>query len=449
MALDQSLSSRNFRKIFDIENRRGNYLEGRFFPDVEKVSKKIRICLIKARALKSEKATLSEADFEEKRKSVSDELKELRDERDKLLDSELSKVSDEVSSKGFSIGINEVNVGHTKSAYVADDTAGAYFSLKQIQHNIHRLYKVKQANRHHIICQLREILCDQFPKYIIRTDISSFYESVPREKLLKKLQSDPLLTLASKRIIRRVLFEYSQITGKDLGLPRGIGFSAYLAELYMRDFDSVIRDYPGVLYYARYVDDIMIIFSPPPNVGVKQFYRAVARAFTNAKLKRNRKKTQTHKLGTGHGMSVEYLGYKITVASGTVQLNMTAKKLDRYKKRIDASFDAYNKQAQKSEKPARALLEKRIRFLTGNTRLVNNKKNVVAGVFFSNPLLTDLSDLRALDQHLGLKVAMLQSIRMKRRLSDCSFEKGFSTCRYHKFSAQELSEIVEGWKNVA
>lgn len=33
--LDQSFSAENFRKIFDIENRKGVYLEGEFYADID------------------------------------------------------------------------------------------------------------------------------------------------------------------------------------------------------------------------------------------------------------------------------------------------------------------------------------------------------------------------------------------------------------------------------
>ena len=42
--LDQSFSIKNFQDIFDIENRKGNYLEGKFFPEVEKVTNEIQKC---------------------------------------------------------------------------------------------------------------------------------------------------------------------------------------------------------------------------------------------------------------------------------------------------------------------------------------------------------------------------------------------------------------------
>ena len=447
--LDQSFSPNNFRKIFDIENRRGRYLESELFPDIEAQSRLIQASVDSLRQLRNAKDLYPPDEYEAESTSLQQELSDLREEKDQMLTSALEAASAAIASKNFSFGIEEVDVGTARKAFVAERNAATFFSLKQIQHNIRRLYRVKQANRHQIVCQLRELLGDRFPKYIIRTDVSSFYESIPRRPLLRKLNNDPLLTLTSKKIIRRILFEYGRKTGRDIGLPRGIGISAYLAELYMRDIDNSIRNYAGVLYYARYVDDMFIIFSPPPNVGTLSFRRAVASVLRKHGLKRNRNKTTTMWVDPNTPCSIEYLGYKFAMRSGTVSLTMTAAKISRYKRRVDLSIQAYNKKATKSEKRARALLEKRIRFLTGNTRLVNNKKNVVSGIYFSNSLLTSDSDLRHLDGYLQNALAGILNIRLRNRLLKNSFVYGFETRKYYKFSTRDLSEIVEVWKHVS
>ena len=443
--LDQSFSTTNFRKIFDIENRKGNYLEGDFFPIVENYSQLIQSCRRDLHQLKKEKSEI----YDQQKQDLSDKLKELKSTKEELLNVELNKVSCEARAKGFSFGIREIDVGKPNKVFVAKQTATTFFSLKQIQLNILRLYKVKQGNRHQIVCQLRELLADSFPKYILRTDIASFYESIPREALLKKLRDDPLLTLASKKMIRRILSEYRKLTEQDVGLPRGIGVSAYLAELYMREIDSAIRDYPGVSYYARYVDDIFIIFCPPPNIGTFRFRRAVINAFKKLDLNRNRKKTEIICVPSRKPSSIEYLGYKFEIDSDKVVLRMTDKKVKRYKERMDLTFSAYIKQSKRSEKKARSLLERRIKFLTGNTRLVNNKKNVVSGIFFSNTLLTCQQDLVHLDHYLKTKISSLNNKRLKNRLLKHSFVGGFEEKRYYKFSTQDLSRIVEVWKHAS
>ena len=444
--LDQSFSAKNFRKIFDIENRKGNYLEGEFFSNVATKSESIRSYRRKFRQLKIDKPNISLEEYEERGNGLTEKLNNLKEEKEKLLTCELEKVSDEITTKGIKFGIKKIKVGNARNMFVANRTASIFFCLKQIQLNIHRLYKVKQGNRYQIICQLRELLGDEFPKYILRTDISSFYESIPRAKLLRKLRDDPLLTPTSKNIIKRILFEYGQLTGQKIGLPRGIGVSAYLAELYMREIDSLIQNYPGVLYYARYVDDMLILFCPPPNTGTFRFLKTLLRKFKELGLERNRNKTEIFNVPKDYPISIEYLGYKFEIQSDKIKLRMTDKKVERYKNRLDLIFTAYAKQSKTSEKRARSVLEQRIKFLTGNTRLVNNKKNIVSGIYFSNPLLTNLQDLCNLDDYLKTKISTLYSNRLKNRLSKHSFVCGFKKRTYFKFSAQDLSRIVDVWK---
>ena len=444
--LDQSFSTDNFRKIFDLENRKGNYLEGDFFPDLQKLSQKVQASSHALREVRRNRSSYTPEKYQELKSKVKEQLESRRSDWESELVKQLDGVSSEVCNRNFSFGLTELDIGTSKTVFVSDKSAAAYFALKQMQFNVRRLYKVKQSNRHQIICQLRELLCDTLPKYIIRTDVSSFYESIPRDQILRKLRDDPLLTLQTKKLIRRILHEYGQLTGNDTGLPRGIGISAYLAELYMRDLDAAFRNHPGVLYYARYVDDIVIIFCPPPNVGTLKFKQLIANSFKQLGLKRNREKT---KIYSSAQFEMTYLGYIFDVDNGQVKLRMSDTKVARYKKRIDFAFSDYATKSNGSELSARRLLEKRIDFLTCNTRLVNNKKNVVSGIYFSNSLLTDLSDLNDLDDHLKTAISSLPNGRLKARLQKRSFVRGFETRRYKKFTAKSLFEIVEVWKHAS
>ena len=50
-----------------------------------------------------------------------------------------------------------------------------------------------------------------------------------------------------------------------MGVPRGVGISPLLSEIYVRDLDSSISSFIGTHFYARYVDDIFIILTAFPN----------------------------------------------------------------------------------------------------------------------------------------------------------------------------------------
>ena len=243
--LNQLFTAENFRRILDYENRKGVYLEGQFFPEAHGITIELKECAVETRKLKKEMKNLGPNTGEAKRLNskidkLEDQRKALKKKKEESLTTELENISSEITDGKFSIGLRKIKV-KGKTAYACNDNATTYFVLKQLQLNIRKLYKVKQSNRHNIICQLREILNNSFPKFIVRTDIKDFFENIPRNKLIKKIDEDPLLTPFSKKIIRQVLREYKDLSGETNGIPRGVGISAYLSELYMRSFDEKIH----------------------------------------------------------------------------------------------------------------------------------------------------------------------------------------------------------------
>lgn len=445
--LDQSFSAENFRKVFDYENRKGNYLEGEFFPEVEKITKQIKEASVAIRQHRKTKSKTSIESYEEKKEELYKKKIDLKEKKENLLSKELEKIASSITEKNFSLGLKEIDVGKTKKAYGYKKNAASYFALKQIQNNLRKLYKVKQGNRHNIVCQLREMLSDKLPKHIIRTDISSFYESIPRDRLLKKLNDDPLLTLTSKKIIRRILHEYQQISGEKSGLPRGVGISAYLSELYLRKFDEIILKCPQTLYYARYVDDIIIVCTADPDISIRRKLAFVKKSLNDIGLTLNRKKTFAKIINGKEREQLDYLGYKFTFGTGPVNINLTKSKIQKYKNRIELSFSDYYKTVGYNKNKAKSLLLKRVRFLTGNTRLVNNKKNAVVGIYFSCSLINETSYLRWLDCFLLKNINKIEDEKFKNTLSGLSFKKGFEEKRFFKFSANDFKNIVKVWKH--
>ena len=50
---DQSFSSKKLRRIFDLENRKGNYLDQVFLPEIEAISRQIKSVRARIRKTKS------------------------------------------------------------------------------------------------------------------------------------------------------------------------------------------------------------------------------------------------------------------------------------------------------------------------------------------------------------------------------------------------------------
>ncbi len=444
--LDQSFSTENFRRILDYENRKGIYLEGRFFANLISITEQIKRHNLEIRIGKK---MLSHEAFDDLRKKLNVKINELKEVKEQQLQEELQTISKIVVNDKFRISLNRNDTLLDKPVYIIEDKPENFFSLKQIQYNFRKLYKVKQSSRFSIVSQVKGLLADNFPKYIIRTDIEEFYENIPHNNLLKKLNEENLLTFYSKRLISQILNTYKQLSGTDKGVPRGIGVSAYLAELYMRDIDNHIKSLPNVTYYARYVDDIIIIFTPDTITEDKKYLDQIKDVVTTKHfLPLNSHKTiEIDHTVSSSSVTIEYLGYKIEFGSNPIKLKLTTKKINRYKKRIDLTLSSYLTHAIIDEKNARKILIKRLKFLTGNTRLLNNKRNILVGVFYSNSLLTDVSDLIGLDSYLAYKISSkITKPQLITRLSRYKFKDGFSEKRFSPFTTNELSQIIEIWK---
>jgi len=272
--LDQSFSLQNFRKIFEIENRKGNlktyFLSNDYLKltrEVNRLKKHVRKCI-------SNNFPVSEYANEAAQIEKNETL------RDEILENELLAYATAANAKNFSLDLTKMFDEITeKDVYMIERRPECYFVTKQLQYNISRTFKVKSSNRFEIVKQVKSILKDNFPKYVVRTDIKSFYESVPQERLLKIIQNNNLLSPQSLNIVKGLLYNYNILTNQITlckenrkGIPRGVGVSAYLSELYMRTIDEKIKDLPNLTFYARYVDDIIVIFSPPSSESVKDSY---------------------------------------------------------------------------------------------------------------------------------------------------------------------------------
>ncbi|MNE76393.1 hypothetical protein D3C80_1726240 [compost metagenome] len=126
---------------------------------------------------------------------------------------------------------------------------------------------------------------------------------------------------------------------------------------------------------------------------------------------------------------------------------MSAARLKKYRDRIEKSFNDYNAKCAFIPNKAADELVMRCMFLTGNMRLFNRKSNAFIGVYFSNKYITDFSQLQGLDRYFSAKVGTLTNVRLKRKLSRMSFEKGFTQKVFINFNTKKLSEISRGWKH--
>jgi hypothetical protein len=467
--LNQSFSAESFQEIFDKENRKGKNIENLFKVDFQNTLTHLKSIQLLTKAIKNEPD-------KDKRKILYADRKKLKKEREELILEVLEKASIDLPKR-----VNEINLINGpiigKQTYILDTNIQNFFMSKKVQWNILKTYKVKQANRYEIITQLINLLEDKFPKYVLRTDIKSFYESIPQNPLRNKINDDYLLSILSKRFINRIFEEYNRLTSQDgsddpKGIPRGIGISPYLSELYMRQVDKQIKGLKDVVYYSRYVDDIIIVFIPEKkelNEQQLKKYDASIKSIINLScLEINDEKTKNYNLLNNlseirtttlqrndgvdipisyvpNPKTIDFLGYKIgsqqnrTYTSSTdktkitekLSIDMSENKLDKYENRIKIAFEEYKNKKMSNPKVAYKLLYSRIEFLSSNIRLRNNKAGVLIGIYYSNVFVNNMQNLQKIDK--GLKYYLSRagfSAAEKDSFNKFSFVLGFCSKKY-------------------
>ncbi|MGE4299097.1 MAG: antiviral reverse transcriptase Drt3a [Desulfovibrionaceae bacterium] len=390
---------------------------------------------------------------------------------DAEVDDALTEMCDRAMRNSYSILDIEKTHIRKKTVYTTSSLRDTLV-IRKINDVVRRIYKVKQSDRSIIIKQIKSLLSDSTSYSIIRTDISSFYESISKKIAIKKIESDGIVTQKIIKLIRK-LYGTARKDGH-CGLMRGLGLSATLSEIYMRDFDAGIRRTQGVFYYARYVDDIIIFTINDPNDlldkipailpdGLSLNYDKTR--ITHIPCKKTVKVySDTFKcLNAGSCSSqtklVSFLGYSITFSCHNKQqkrknvyITISRKKINKIKTRIVRSFQEYIKTKDYD------LLKQRLVFLTSNYKIESNnrKSYIMAGIYYNYPLLTEPYDcLNSLDIFLrNIIFAKTNAFWKKLRLSSSkknvlkkySFKVGYEKRISNNFTVEDIDTIKKCWQ---
>jgi len=417
----------------------------------------------------------------------------------KELTESLDTSYEEIAKDTFEFSLKQV------SEYFLTNDLPNKLILRKLNDNIKRIYKDEQANRRIIISQVKTLLLETCPFWVIKTDIKSFYESINRERLISKFHDDSILSYQSMYLMKKV-FDNPILAGKS-GVPRGMNISATMSELYMRKFDRWVCSYDSVYYYARFVDDI-IIFSNSLKDSLKLISHLNVQLIELAEgLSINQKKTELfdgktlENLDINNGkksvkrLNLNYLGYSFSkqlieqklikkdfrnvlnlkYSVGTeyssfehkpissiffdiiqrarftnLKVSIAEKKVSKIKTRVIKALLDFSKNKNFG------LLEKRIQFLTGNysIRKSEDGNSLRAGIYYNYLQVTDTLVFNELNQLLrrsiysrtpnfGGKIG-LNSIQ-KKKLSCYCFLAGFQNKVYFEFTYLEMQEIIKCW----
>ncbi|MDD6485780.1 MAG: reverse transcriptase domain-containing protein [Spirochaetales bacterium] len=356
-----------------------------------------------------------------------------------------------ISSSNFNFNINKTYL-YDKPLYLAGNIE-TKIVLRYLDKLVKRIYKVKQANRDRIIKQLISILQSTNEFYIIKLDISSFYESIDTTKLIQRLRDDGIISFQNVSYIESVI---NKTSGN--GLPRGIPFSASLSELYLRDLDKYLKSNTNVSYFARYVDDIIIISSEDISKDVS-FY-----VVNNLSLVLNKSKMKIRPIkNTETGIKdFEFLGYNFKVTSKVrerkdksrdLTISISQSKIEKIKRRIvkaalifiqNKNFDSFYD---------------RLRLIFSNYQLDSNANGILmTGIYYNYKYITDNSSLNKINQfknylitsnsRLSKRIKVHLTSEQKEKLLKLNICSGFNSKMKIKFSAQKIQELCKVLKYV-
>jgi hypothetical protein len=335
--------------------------------------------------------------------------------------------------------------------------------VRKINNNLRHFINIRNPARTSIISNLSRITAEAVPYRIYRLDVKSFFESFSVAHVLKKIDDLDILSLATKRVLRD-LFKHFAASG-GTGIPRGLAISSTLSEMMMSEFDTQVKNMINVFFYARYVDDIIIVTSA--NETESSFTKLISNLLPDG-LNLSRKKQEittvprATKSSTFH-FSFEYLGYKFDVKDPgsvntcrQVNLGISDGKLKKIKTRVVCAIKDFCRTNNMAD------LVMRTQFLCGNFALNDRDRGRkrLAGIFFNYHLIHSsnancgLSELdrflhHALTSGNGPIFNAFKSNstdKERRRLTSFSFSKGFHEKVFIHYTGTKLKQIQECWK---
>ena len=370
------------------------------------------------------------------------------------VESEISIIEEKILKEDFEFDIK------CNDEYYFLENISEKLLLRKLNDNVKRIYKDEQANRKFIIHQIKNLLNETAPFWIIKTDIKSFYESIDRDRIFRKLKNDAMLSYYSIFLLRKI-FE-SQHIFSNPGLPRGLNISSSLSEIYMRNFDKAIQRHKDVYYYARFVDDIVIFLNSKESAN--ELYQNLNPILLNEKLtlEINYDKTELidgisfRILKKGYNKrpvhnKIEYLGYRFYLKSDEkkreemLQISIANKKVKKIKSRIIKSYVDFINTGDFE------LLKKRIKFLTGNYGISKSNDGSIlkAGIFFNYSHINNLEILKNLNVFhkkiiyskkgsIGKKLKTKLTNNQRDLLKKYCFISGFKNKTYNSFTFVEM-----------
>ncbi len=482
--MSQYSSSYNYDSlddVFNAVNRKGKMQNKYLSPEYLATAQKYRDMRTELNKILRKKKTERTEVETNKIYQLKQLMKDNAQQQKILLQEHLSKVSSKILSSSFRFNLTpDVSKDSLKPLYSIGPTAEEFFAMQVLCRNVKKLFKISMSSRHEILSQLRMLLReDKSRYYIIRTDVCHCFESIPHDKLFEYLEGNNILDVKSKSLLRGLIrneFEAKNLRPHVLtpktGIPRGCAISSLLSEFYLSKIDDVLRrTLPGIVFLARYVDDIIIVIHPDLDDehlwSLDDYINVLITAYRKHGLTIHTPTDGTNKCYTYDSKDIkslkfDLLGYTIQSVKGNNVFSLSKNKKEKIRNRIIKTFQKFDSLLNTmSYDIAAHYLFDALHVLTCNINLYNAKRGVKVGIFYSNQLLDKIKDLDELDSFLQYKCSEISldgkvgvapdkqsqiEANLKKQLKQISFVKGFATPhKRYKVNKNRLQMIKQSW----
>lgn len=338
--------------------------------------------------------------------------------------------------------------------------------LRCLNQIIKRAVGIQPSDRDTIVRRLITVLTEGVPHRLYKFDIRKFFDSVSTLELFGRLSNETQIPRSAILVLENFLFDLTD-RHQIGGLPRGIQLSATLSEYAMKGFDRFVSRLPEVYYYARYVDDIIIVTGAREDKV--EFERRIKRALPLG-LQLNSAKTKYVDVPVQYksdGLTIigdfDYLGYNFSIHetkridgrfSRAVDVTLAPRKIRRLKSRISRAVAGFIVDGNKQR------LERRLQLLTGNYNLrdLPNGRLRNVGLYCNYRRANSNVALLKLDSFLrsifiGNRCALSRRLCLRmpyhtrRSFLRFSFTQSFADRTFYNFRASELAELTLCWRD--
>jgi hypothetical protein len=154
--------------------------------------------------------------------------------------------------------------------------------------------------------QVRKVLEEKKPKYLIRADIKSYYKSISHHQLVKDIQAhyhDPKLNLMLERIIINPIETPRGYKNPDTGIALRGPLSQFFSAIYLKPLDDAFNEMD--VGYFRYQDDILILCQTKRSLN--RCKQRLMQVLQERKLCLSGKKTRIGSIDKGfHFLGIQY-----------------------------------------------------------------------------------------------------------------------------------------------